>query len=125
MSNVFKFPTRIKKPRVSRVMSADIRRMKSALPPLQTLRGLLAVAWLIIRVPLFLVLYWLRLPVMVVCNFVSIPALVAFLFAWYAFPERTNMVIAFGVVSFAAFAVLWIYDFVLMALSPEDTVRVL
>lgn len=125
MSNVFNFPTRIKKPRVSRVMSADIRRLKSALPPLQTLRGLLAVAWLIIRVPLFLVLYWLRLPVMVVCNFVSIPALVAFLFAWYAFPERTNMVIAFGVVSFGAFAVLWIYDFVLMALSPQDTVRML
>jgi hypothetical protein len=124
MSNV-KSSTRTKKPRVSRVMRADIDRMRAALPPLQTPRGILAVAWLIVRVPLFLVLYWLRLPVMLVCNLISIPALAAFFFAWYAFPERTNMVIAFAVVSFGAFAVLWIYDFVLMALSPEDTVRML
>lgn len=125
MTNAFNFPTKIKKPRVSRVMRADIDRLHAALPPRQTLRGILAVAWLIVRIPLYLVLYWLRLPVMLVCNFVSIPALFAFLFAWYAFPEKTTMVVAFAVVSFGAFTILWVYDFVLMALAPHDTVRLM
>ena len=89
------------------------------------MRGMLVFAWMLVRVPLFLVLYWLRLPVMLVCNFVSIPMLFLFLFSWYAFPDKTHMVVAFGVVSFGAFVILWTYDYVLMLLSPQELVRTL
>lgn len=125
MANVLKFPKKFKPPRVSRVMAADIERIKATAPARNTLLGVLAFAWMLVRIPLFLVLYWLRLPVMLVCNFVSIPALFAFLFSWYAFPDKTRMVVAFGVVSFAAFVVLWAYDYVLMRLSPQDLVKTL
>lgn len=76
--------------------------------------------WSIVRVPLFLVLYWLRLPVMLVCRLISVPALLAFLFSLYAFPDRHAMVTGFGVLSFGAFAALWLYDTLLMWLSPQD-----
>ena len=79
----------------------------------------------VIRVSLFLVLYWLRAPVILLCSFISTPMLFAFLFSWYAFPEKKQMWIAFGVVSFVSFALIWLYDFVLMALSPQDMVKTL
>lgn len=125
MANVLKFPKKFKPPRVSRVMATDIKRIKASAPARNTLLGVLAFAWMLVRIPLFLVLYWLRLPVMLVCNFVSIPTLFLFLFAWIAFPDKTRMVVAFGVVSFVAFVVLWTYDYVLMLLSPQDLVKTL
>jgi hypothetical protein len=124
MSNVLKFPKKkFQGPPVERLKRIDLAALKAAAPSRASLRCALAVAWMLVRVPLFLVMYWLRLPVMLVCNFVSIPALSAFLFSLYAFPEKTNMVWGFGVVSFGAFVVLWIYDFVLMLLSPQDLVK--
>ena len=123
MSNVLKFPKKVQGPPVERLKRIDLAALKAAAPSRASLRGALAVAWMLVRLPLFLVMYWLRLPVMLVCNFVSIPALGAFLFAWYAFPDKTRMVVAFGVVSFVAFVILWAYDYVLMALSPQDLVK--
>lgn len=81
--------------------------------------------WSIVRVPLFLVLYWLRLPVMLVCRLISAPALLAFLFSLYAFPDKHAMVTGFGVLSFGAFVGLWLYDTLLMWLSPQDMMRTL
>ncbi len=123
MSNVLKFPKKFKGPPVERLKRVDLAGLKAAARPRDSVRGVLAFVWMLVRLPLFLVLYWLRLPVMLVCNFISIPALAAFLFSWYAFPEKSHMVAAFGVVSFVAFVVLWTYDFVLMALSPQDMVK--
>ena len=125
MSNVLKFPKRMKSPSPLNVTGpdSDIARIKATAPRRDTTRGVLAFAWMLIRLPVFLVLYWLRLPVMLVCNFISIPSLAAFLFSWYAFPDKTPMVVAFGVVSFLAFTLMYFYDFVLMALSPQDIVR--
>lgn len=125
MTKVIQFPKRVGPPTVAKPRSTDFARLRAALPPASTVRGVLAAAWLVIRLPLFLVMYWLRLPVMLVCNFVSVPALLALGFTWWAWPEKTQMLVAFGVVSFGAFAVLWLYDFVLMALSPQDTVRMM
>jgi len=122
--SVIKFPKKYKPPPVAPLTKPDIARMKAAVP-WSTVRGILSFAWMIIRVPVFLVLYWLRLPVMLVCNLISMPALLAFLFSWYAFPEKTHMVVAFGVVSFAAFALLYLYDVVLMSLSPQEMMRTL
>ena len=81
--------------------------------------------WSIVRVPLFLVLYWLRLPVVLVCRLVSVPALLAFLFSLYAFPDKHAMVTGFGVLSFGAFVALWLYDTMLMWLSPQGMMRTL
>lgn len=90
-------------------------------------RGAVVLFWLwkAVRLPLFLVMYWLRLPVVLVCNWVSTPCLLLWLFTWYAFPEKPHMVWGFCFVGFAAFVVAWLYDLVLMALSPEETIRVL
>jgi hypothetical protein len=81
-----------------------------------------AFAWWasMLRPPLFLVLYWLRLPVMLVCNLVSVPALLAFLVGLWAFPEHRPMVWGVGAISFAAFALRWAYDALLMRLAPRD-----
>ena len=91
----------------------------------RTARRVAGVLWTILRAPLFLVLYWLRLPVMLVCRFVSVPAMFAFLFSLYAFPDKHAMVTSFGVLSFGAFAAMWLYDALLMWLSPQDMMRVL
>ena len=81
--------------------------------------------WLVMRLPIFLVMYWLRLPVMFVCNLVSVPMLLAWLFSWYAFPDKTNMVWGFATMSFCAFFLGWVYDFVLMAIAPQDMIATL
>ena len=124
MSNVRKFPKKFKSPPL-KVTRSDIARIKAAAPQHDTVRGVFAFVWMLVRLPVFLVLYWLRLPVMLVCNLISIPALAAFFFSWYAFPSKTNMVVAFGVVSFLAFTLMYLYDFVLMAISPHDIMRTL
>jgi hypothetical protein len=124
MSNVMKFPKKCKLSPM-KVSGSHITRIKAATPRGITAGSILSFVWLLVRLPVFLVLYWLRLPVMLVCNFISIPSLAAFLFSWYAFPDKTPMVVAFGVVSFLAFTLMYIYDLVLMALSPQDIVRTL
>lgn len=72
----------------------------------------------VIRFALFMAMYWLRVIVVNVCSIVSVVMLFAWLFSLYAFPERTNMVWAFGVTSLISFMIAWAYDYVLMKLSP-------
>ena len=84
-----------------------------------------AVAFMVLRVPLFLVLYWLRLPVVLLCNFISVPTLFAFLFTLMAYRDKTHMLVAFGVVSLLSFVIAWAYDYVLALLSPQDTIKIL
>lgn len=126
-NNVLKFPNRARsfKPPVN----IDTERIKEELTPngvkFATAKSVFLWFLYLIRVPVFLVLYWLRLPVVFVCNLISIPMLCAWLFAWYAFPDKTHMVWGFATVSFTAFVVAWCYDFVLMAISPQDMQRML
>jgi hypothetical protein len=77
--------------------------------------------WSVARLPLHLLLYWLRWPVLIACKLVSLPMLFAFLFSLYAFPERRTMVWTFGVLSFAFFVAFWLYDSLLLWLSPQRT----
>lgn len=72
----------------------------------------------VIRFALFMAMYWLRVIVVNLCSIVSVVMLFAWLFSLYAFPERTNMVWAFGVTSLISFMIAWAYDYVLMKLSP-------
>ena len=83
------------------------------------------VLWLlgVVRVLLFLVMFWLRLPVTMVCSFVSVATLLAWLFSLYAWPDKTEMVWGFGMTSLVAFAIGWVYDYILMALSPQELVN--
>jgi hypothetical protein len=117
MSNIVKFP---KTKQVAPPIRVNAERIKATMPRGATVTTVLKWMWLIVRVPLFLVLYWLRMPVMLVCNFISVPLLFAWLFAWYAFPEKTVMVWGFATLSLAAFVVMWLYDIVLMLLSPQE-----
>lgn len=117
MSNVVKFP---KASRALPALDLDTAKLKAAMPKAATVKGVFAWLFLLVRVPLFLVMYWLRLPIIFLCNLVSVPMLMAWLFALYAFPDKTAMVWGFGIVSFAAFVIAWTYDFILMALSPQD-----
>jgi hypothetical protein len=86
------------------------------------LRGL-GFVWMMLRLPLFLVMYWLRGLVILLCGAVSVPALLLWLFSLYAFPEKTYMTWGFGVISFGSFVLMWAYDYILTALSPQDMMR--
>lgn len=122
-NNVVKFP----KPRRS-LPAIDIstdKIKKVIVPRTSTVKSVFVWLWLIIRLPVFLVMYWLRMPVVFLCNLVSVPMLLAWLFAWYAFPDKIQMVWGFGTLSFVAFVIAWSYDFVLMAISPQDMIDTL
>ncbi|MDR1935717.1 MAG: hypothetical protein LBS49_09115 [Candidatus Accumulibacter sp.] len=96
--------------------------MSTAKPKLATVKKILVRLFLIVRVPLFLVMFWLRGPIVGLCHMVSVPMLFCWLFSWYAFPEKPEMVWAFCVASFVTFALAWLYDFVLMAIAPHDVI---
>jgi hypothetical protein len=122
MGTVTKFP-KAKRPALA--LDLDTEKLKASMPKASTVKSVFAWLWFAVRMPVFLVLYWLRLPVLFVCGLVSFPMLLAWIFAWYAFPDKTEMVWGFAIVSFVAFAVSWVYDFVLMALSPQEMMRTL
>lgn len=124
MSNVVKFP-KAKRGLPALDLDAAKIKAKAAMPKAATIKGVLAWLLLLVRVPVFLVMYWLRLPVMFVCNLVSVPMLLAWLFSLYAFPDKHAMVWGFGIVSFAAFVMGWMYDFILMAIAPQDMMMTL
>jgi hypothetical protein len=124
MGDVVKFPKGDNK-KFSPIKKNDVLNAVRSMPKGSTFFGVIKWLFLIVRLPLFLVMYWLRLPVVFVCNLISIPMLLAWLFALYAFPDKTAMVWAFGIVSFTAFVLAWFYDFILMALSPQDMIATL
>lgn len=121
MTNVVKFPKPGGK-RPEPALKVDAQTLKNSIPKV---KGVLAVLFLVVRLPLFLVMYWLRLPIIFLCNLVSIPMLLAWLFVLYAFPDKTPMVWGFGICSFVAFVLAWVYDFILMALSPQEMMMTL
>jgi hypothetical protein len=121
MSNVLKFPkpeTEVQKPNLAQVIAAIPEKSGKV-------KGALAVVWMIVRLPVFLIMYWLRLPITWLCSTVSVLTLFGFLFAWYAFPEKTTMVWGLAGMSFATFLIVWTYDLILMALSPQEMMKTL
>lgn len=122
MSNVVKFP---KTNGAFSSASLSIAKIKEAMPKGSAIKTVLSWMWLIVRLPVFLILYWLRLPIVLLCNLISIPMMFAWLFAWYAFPEKTAMVWGFAVISLLCFVISWTYDFILMALSPQEMMKTL
>ena len=78
------------------------------------------VTFAIIRLPIYLVLFWLRLPVVWLCGALSTLFLFAWLFSLYAFPNKKEMVWGFGIISFGSFFISWGYDWLLMCIAPHD-----
>lgn len=122
MSNIMQFPNG-KRPLPALDLNAE--KIKAAMPMASTVKGILHWIWFLLRLPVFLVMYWLRLPVIFLCNLISIPMLFAWLFSLYAFPDKHEMVWGFGIISFVAFVLAWTYDFVLMAIAPQEMMRML
>lgn len=122
MGTVYKFS---KSKRPTPALPVDKAALKSSMPKASTVLGVLSWLWWIVRLPLFLVLYWLRLPIVFLCELISIPAFIAWLIAMYAFPDKTIMVWGFGIMSFGAFALTWFYDYILIILSPQQIIRTL
>lgn len=121
MGKVFKFPG---------VETIDVQQpdqvasqLKASMPSRFTAGAVALFVVKTLRVALFLVMYWLRMPIVGICNLISVPLLLAFLFVWFAFPDKTNMLIGFGVLSFTTFVMAWLYDFILMMLSPQSMVK--
>ena len=79
----------------------------------------------IVRLPVFLVLYFFRAPVMLLCSVLYLPLFLLASFAGYAFPEKPQMWGSFGVVSFVSFVLMYLYDLILGWLSPQELVRTL
>ena len=122
MSNVLQFP---KPKRPLPALQINTEKIKKALPKSSTVKTILVWAWIILRLPVFLLMYWFRLPIIFICNLISTPLLLLWLFSLYAFPEKHTMVWGFGTISFIAFLIAWAYDFVLMAISPQEIMKAL
>lgn len=122
MTKVVKFP--LPEESASR-LNAVAARVTSAIAP--TALAMVALRWLMrtLRLLAFLILCWLRLPVIFLMDLISIPSLFAWLFSLYAFPDKHAMIWGFGIVSFAAFTARWLYDAILMAIAPYEVVRTL
>jgi hypothetical protein len=77
---------------------------------------------ILLRVSAFYVLLWIRIPLVLICEGVTSLSAVAFLVmlivrGWLNAIEVFWPLLAF---SFGAFVLRWIYDGILMLLSPEE-----
>lgn len=122
MSNVIKFQ---KANNAFASSGLSVEKIKEIMPKGSIIKTVFSWLWFVIRLPIFLILYWLRLPVVFLCNLISIPMMFAWLFAWYAFPDKTAMVWGFAAISLLCFVISWTYDFILMALSPQEMTKML
>lgn len=119
MSNVYKFPDTGGEP--PGLVSNDTdeegsQRSKVAL-------GILLGFLMFLRTILYLVMYWLRLPVLFLCNLVCGLGFFGALFGWMV--AKPDMMWLFGILSFTAFIIRWGYDFILAFISPEEVMRTL
>ncbi|CAM2164727.1 conserved membrane hypothetical protein [Burkholderia latens] len=87
------------------------------------LRGAGVGAAKFIRYAAFLLLLWLRRPVRFMLMIVAFPALLAFGLMWAGLSGHTGnkaqMMAAIGGIGFAAFALSWLYDTILLRLAPH------
>ncbi len=82
-------------------------------------------SWRVLRLPLSLVLAWLRGPIVFVCKIISGPALVASLCVLVGYPSEHRLIYTLAAVSLFAFLVVRAYDCMLMMLSATNRAPVL
>lgn len=83
---------------------------------------IIKISIILLRVSAFYVLLWIRIPLVLICEGVTSLSAVAFLVmlivrGWSNAIEVFWPLLAF---SFGAFVLRWIYDGILMLLSPEE-----
>ena len=131
MYKIIKFPSRFKErrdtkePNYEQLHSEQLDVHHQRMVSNCTVSSSLKFFLMIVRMPVFLILYFLRAPVMVVCSMLYLPLFLLALFAWYAFPEKPQMWGGFGVISLLSFVLMYVYDLVLSWLSPHELVRTL
>ncbi len=121
MNNIVKFP----KPKILITFRNKTNKIKEVRSKSSPIKNIFIFLYFIVQWPIFLLMYWLRLPIIFLCNILSLPMMFTWLFAWYAFPDKTNMIWGFAIVSLLAFSIGWIYDFILMLISPQNTMTML
>jgi len=75
---------------------------------------------LLLRIPLFFVMFWLRGVVLFFLKLGSLVTLLVWLFSWYAFPDKPQMVWGFAAASLICFVLGWGYDLILMVVAPQE-----
>ena len=71
---------------------------------------------------LVMVLMWLRGPLRFLMGLIAVPTMIALpivAFGLDASPEKTRMILALLAVSFGSFCIRWLYDSLVMWISPE------
>lgn len=116
MSNVLDFP----KAKRENGLKLAAEKLKQMTPSANSVMTIFSALFYIVRMPLFLVMSWLRVPVVMLCNFISFPLFLCWLFAWYAFPDKPVMYRGFGIISFIAFVAGIAYDWILLKIAPDD-----
>lgn len=119
MSNVYKFPDAGREPPKLIPHNAEEEGSQKSNVALGILLGLL----MFLRTILYLVMYWLRLPVLFLSNLVCGLGFFGALFGWMV--SKPDMLWLCGILSFTAFVIRWGYDFILAAISPEEVMRTL
>lgn len=85
---------------------------------------MLATAWMLlvfVRVVTFFPLLWLRMLVLPITNFCAVASLGALCIAALIFPDST-LLLRLGLFSFGAFMAGWLYDSLLLFLSPSPII---
>jgi len=86
--------------------------------------------FLFIRLPIFFVLFWLRGIVVTISNFIGSITLFACFFCWFAHSYAPNdpmfgkMIWPCAIASLCFFILGWLYDYVIMWISPQDMSRI-
>lgn len=76
---------------------------------------------IVLRVVAFFPLLWLRMLVLPITNFCAVTSLAALCIAAVVYPDTTLM-LRLGLFSFAAFLAGWLYDSLLLFLSPSPII---
>jgi hypothetical protein len=74
-----------------------------------------------VRHIVFVALAWLRIPISLLCQVITAGCFIALALGFFIAPDKHQMLWLMAGMGFASFAFLWVYDMVLMWLSPVDT----
>ena len=126
MTNIVQFPLKTKKKITYRpAINVDARDGVGLATNAPVFKKTLSFLWNFVRLPLFFVMYWLRLPVMAVCKLVSVGSLLGWLVALVVIPNDTHRVWGMAIISLSFFIIEWTYDYFLMMLSPQEMIKTL
>lgn len=103
-------------------MRTQSNTIKSEGHPPSPLYRFLSLLSVVVRKLIFLVLMWLRTPILYVIHILGLLFTVGFFVALVCFRERHLMLWSLGGLSFIAFSMRWFYDSLLLKLSTEEII---